>query len=504
MNRNTNEHVPRKKSTGGQLAHALMTTADQPLAAAPQKEKPPRTKKDALHALEVQQIELEMQNDELRRAQSVIEESRERYVDFYDFAPVGYITLGSDGRFEEINLTAATLLGAERNKLLHRSFVHFITPEDRDRWEMHFTKALQHDKKVTCELSILRSDGSRLNIQMDSLRLQKNGKSAVLRIAITDITERKRAEEMMREQEEFFRMITENIEDFIEVIDLKGRRIYNSPSYAKLFYDVEYLNGTPVFSEVHPDDREQATNAFRETVRSGIGLQIEYRLVLPDGSIRHMESRGGLIRNSLGQASRVVVISRDITERKQAEEKIRNLAFYDTLTHLPNRRMLDDRMNHAMAASKRSGHYCALMFLDLDNFKPLNDLYGHNVGDMLLIEVARRITSCVREMDTVARFGGDEFVVMLSELDDEKEASIAQTRIVAEKIRSALAQTYFLTTKVNGNTEVKFEHHCTSSIGVVIFSNHEFSTEELIKRADREMYLAKESGRNRVCLTDVV
>lgn len=500
MSRNTNEHVSRKKSSGAQLTHALMTSMELQHANTSLEGMPARSIKDALRELEILQTKLEIQNDELRRAQSIIEESRERYVDFYDFAPVGYITLGSDGRFEEINLTGATLIGEMRDKLLHRSFVHFVAPEDRDRWQMHFMKALQHDKKITCELTLLRSEGTRLNVQLDSLRLLKNGKVAVLRIAITDITERKRAEEMMREQEAFFRMITENIEDFIEVLDLEGRRLYNSPSYAKLFYDIEHLNGTAAFSEVHRDDFEQVKNAFRETVQSGRGLQIEYRLVLSDGSIRHMESRGGLIRNSKGQASRVVVISRDITERKQAEEKIRNLAFYDTLTHLPNRRMLDDRMNHAMAASKRSGHYCALMFLDLDNFKPLNDLYGHNVGDMLLIEVARRICSCVREVDTVARFGGDEFVVMLSELDVDRESSISQTRIVAEKIRTVLAQTYFLSIKVNGNTEVKFEHHCTSSIGVVIFSDHEFSSEELIKRADREMYLAKESGRNRVCI----
>ena len=126
-------------------------------------------------------------------------------------------------------------------------------------------------------------------------------------------------------------------------------------------------------------------------------------------------------------------ITEDITERKEAEEHIHNFAFYDALTQLPNRRLLNDRLEQAKAASKRNGRYVAVMFLDLDNFKPLNDMHGHDVGDLLLIEAAHRITHCVREMDTVSRFGGDEFVVILGELDVDREPSIAYAGIVAEK-----------------------------------------------------------------------
>ena len=160
--------------------------------------------------------------------------------------------------------------------------------------------------------------------------------------------------------------------------------------------------------------------------------------------------------------------------------------------------MLDDRLNQAMAASKRSGRYGALMFLDMDNFKPLNDHYGHSAGDSLLREVARRISSCVREMDTVARFGGDEFVVMLSELDTDQKSSIVQTGIVAEKIRVILAKPYALALQHKGDTETTVEYHCTSSIGVVMFINHEYRPADLLERADMVMYQAKESGRNRV------
>lgn len=152
-----------------------------------------------------------------------------------------------------------------------------------------------------------------------------------------------------------------------------------------------------------------------------------------------------------------------------------------------------------MTASKRSGRYGALMFLDLDNFKPLNDLYGHAAGDLLLVEVARRISSCVREADTVARFGGDEFVVMLSELDVDKAESTAQASIVAGKIRAALAEPYLLTILKEGNAESALSYRCTSSIGVVLFINHEKKPDVILKLADAAMYKAKESGRNQIC-----
>ncbi|OIQ84437.1 cyclic di-GMP phosphodiesterase Gmr [mine drainage metagenome] len=299
--------------------------------------------------------------------------------------------------------------------------------------------------------------------------------------------------ELLREQEEFFRMIAENIDDLIAVLDLKGRRLYNSPSYAKLFGDLKAFQHTDSFAELHPDDRERVKQVFRETVRTGVGQRIEFRFLLADGSTRDMESRGGLIRNSKGQPRLVVVVSRDITERKKIEEKIRSLAFYDTLTQLPNRRMLDDRLGQAMAASKRNGKYAALLFLDLDNFKPLNDRYGHNVGDLLLIEVAHRITACVREADTVARFGGDEFVVMLGALTVDKAESMQQAETVAEKIRISLAEPYRLTIEPDG---IVIEHHCTSSIGVVLFLDHDASKEEIIRWADMAMYQAKDDGRN--------
>jgi len=202
-----------------------------------------------------------------------------------------------------------------------------------------------------------------------------------------------------------------------------------------------------------------------------------------------------ILASSAGVARLIYIHERT---RRLYEEKVHAQAFYDTLTALPNRFLFNDRLLQAMASSKRNDIYCALMFLDLDNFKPLNDLHGHDIGDMLLIEVARRLSACVREIDTVARFGGDEFVVMLSELNSDKTESTIQARIIAEKIRASLAQPYLL--KVNKPNKIKpiVQHRCSASIGLVLFINHDKNSDEIVRRADLAMYQAKELGGNSI------
>ena len=407
--------------------------------------------------------------EELQRTHLTLQQVRDRYTGFYDISPVGFLTLTDKGLISEINLPGAKLFGLERAQILQQDIASFVVPEHINRMHEHLLSVLDQNEKISCELDFRCGDGSSFHSQLDCLRLVEKDSVVVVRAVLTDITERKQKDKFLREQEEYFRMIAENSEDFIAVLDVEGHRLYNNPTYKKLFGDTEELKGTDSFAEIHPDDRVLIRRVFKETVKSGIGMRTDFRFVLPGGNIRHMESRGSVIKDSQGQVSRIIVVSRDITERKLAEDKIHNLAFYDVLTGLPNRRLLNDRLLQSMAASKRSGYSGALMFIDLDNFKPLNDQYGHAAGDLLLEEVARRINSCVREVDTVSRFGGDEFVVLLNELDVDDSKSNKEAGFVAEKIHLILAEPYELTVEHDGEVETSVTHICTSSIGVVLF-----------------------------------
>jgi diguanylate cyclase (GGDEF)-like protein/PAS domain S-box-containing protein len=178
---------------------------------------------------------------------------------------------------------------------------------------------------------------------------------------------------------------------------------------------------------------------------------------------------------------------RDITDRKTTENKLQHLAFYDQLTGLPNRRLLMDRLQHALTSSKRIGRSGALLFLDLDNFKTLNDTLGHDIGDMLLQQVAQRLVSCVRKDDTVARVGGDEFVIVLEFLNENSQNALDQTEAISEKLMATFRQKYHLD---------MHEYSCTPSIGITIFNGHHASIDELMKQSDIAMYQAKQAGRN--------
>lgn len=203
-----------------------------------------------------------------------------------------------------------------------------------------------------------------------------------------------------------------------------------------------------------------------------------------------------------GQLSEVYAIFEDITERKNLEMQVKQLAFFDPLTQLPNRRLLNDRLAQALLNCRRSVCFGALLVIDLDNFKPLNDAHGHLVGDLLLVEVARRLLRHVREVDTVARFGGDEFVVILQELCKDAEGSTRQALAIAEKIRAVLAAPYLLQV-ASGAQHHPIEHECTASIGIALFNHATTDAAEVLRQADQAMYQAKHDGRNLLRLVDL-
>jgi diguanylate cyclase (GGDEF)-like protein/PAS domain S-box-containing protein len=315
----------------------------------------------------------------------------------------------------------------------------------------------------------------------------------------------------IRESEARYRFLADNISDVIWVLDPATRRwIYMSPSVMRLLgYSVEEMMQLPLDATLTAESNADMQRWISERSRDFLTGQDDDHVYLDELEYRCRNGSGvwcevttHFANNEQGDMI-LLGVMRNITERKQAEEKIRNLAFYDALTQLPNRRLLQDRFSQVISACKRNNRYAALMFVDLDNFKPLNDKHGHDVGDILLVEVAHRIISCVREVDTVARFGGDEFVVMLSELDGDKAISGQQASLVAEKIRQSLGEVYRLEVQQKGGSKSHMvEHRCTASIGVVLFNDHGVTQEDLIRLADAAMYKAKSAGRNRVYFAD--
>ncbi len=293
------------------------------------------------------------------------------------------------------------------------------------------------------------------------------------------------------ERERLLRTLSRAVEQSpvsIVIADLDGNIQYVNPKFAQAtgYHSDEAIGRNPRILK----SGEMSAEAYRElwaTITSGKTWRGEFHNRRKDGSLFWEHASISAILDEQGEPTNFVAVKEDVTEHKAVEEEIQHLAFSDTLTQLPNRRMLLDRLQQALASSTRSGRDGALLFIDLDDFKTLNDTLGHDVGDLLLQQVAQRLVGCVREGDTVARLGGDEFVVMLEDLNDLPQEAATQAEVVGEKILAALNQPYLL---------AGHQCHSTPSIGVALFADHDDSVDELLKRADLAMYQAKAAGRN--------
>ena len=302
------------------------------------------------------------------------------------------------------------------------------------------------------------------------------------------------------ESEQKLRTILDSVEAFIYIKDTQYRYVYANKKSCELF-------GQALHEVVGKEDSAFFDNVTTERLR-----KIDKKVIEEGQKVTHEEintdKEGNMTTVFLsaklplihedGTIYGLCGVSTDITERKKTEELIRSLAFHDALTGLPNRRMLDERLSFFIVQSKRLGHFGALMVLDLDNFKSLNDTSGHKAGDKLLIEVAKRLLICVRESDTVARFGGDEFVIILSTLDKDMSIAQQQAHNIALKIGKVLAKPYHICLEGEEEQLFHIEHHSTASIGVQLFGAGHYHLEKLFQEADEAMYKAKEKGRNRV------
>ena len=316
--------------------------------------------------------------------------------------------------------------------------------------------------------------------------------------AITMIQER--SEQVAIDSETRYRKLIDSATEGILVVEADIIRLAN-PKWTQLTgYSADETIGQPFGRFIHPEDLAAAIQVHRERLDGRAEGDILVARCLTKSAGERWFQVSGVAFEWRGTPATLNFVS-DVTEQRKAQEKIRELAFHDTLTRLPNRRMFLDRLNLAMAANRRSGRYGAIVFMDLDNFKPLNDRHGHNVGDLLLIEVAHRLLANLRAMDTAARFGGDEFVVLLTDLSADRALAEEQSRQVARKLLDVLAEPYRLDAVHSAGT-LTVEHRCTATAGIVLFSNGEQNADALLDRADAAMYSAKQAGRNRVAFAD--
>jgi PAS domain S-box-containing protein len=309
----------------------------------------------------------------------------------------------------------------------------------------------------------------------------------------------------LTERNQLFEVITENAADMIAVIDGAGNRVYNSPAYQKVLgYSLEELKSTSSVEQIHPEDQQRVLEAAAKARITGRGERLEYRIRHKNGTWLILESVATAIQSEDGLAERLVIVNRDITERKRAEEALAHNALHDALTNLPNRALVLERVRHALALSQRHTSYkFAVLFIDLDEFKVFNDSLGHAAGDALLIQIARRLTVSIRSADTVsrplqtgdpgtfvsvARLGGDEFTVLLEDIKDCGDAIR-----VAERIQERL-QIPFV---VEGQEMV-----ITASIGIAFCATSYINPEDLVRDAEIAMYRAKREGKARCQVFD--
>lgn len=291
--------------------------------------------------------------------------------------------------------------------------------------------------------------------------------------------------------------ILDSVEAYIYIKDAQYRYLYANKKTCDLF-------GVAIGELIGHEDHEFFDEKTAKNIRKVDSEVIEYarKVTLEETntdkqtgiSTTYLSTKMPL-SNDDGSIYALCGISTDITERKKTEELIKELAFHDALTHLPNRRMFDERFTFLLAHAKRSHQWGALLVIDLDNFKPLNDAFGHKAGDLLLTDVAARLNACVRQSDIVAWFGGDEFIVALSDLGKDEEGAKVEAMKVASKILFHVRAPYVLLLDEEGNDKM-ITHECTASIGVTLFGYDKQNKEHIFSEADKAMYCAKQKGRN--------
>jgi len=441
--------------------------------------------------------------EESERIMASLRESEERLRMTLRYAPDVVFIADLSGRIKYVNDYAIRLLGYTRHELMRMAVFDLVPEKDKDVFQ-NILKAISADtQRHTHEISFITKKSAGVPLELTAIKLP-NGR---IYGSCRDITERKATEREIFRINHRLSVLVESIPDGIIFKDADGRWLVTNETAKKMFglQQIAWRGKTDAeLGRIQPNLQEQFAVSITEDSQVWYAGKMQFfeRQMLVEGAACQFEVRKVPIFRPDGGRSGLVVTVRDVTEQRRiaaeqqvASQQIHRLAFYDTLTGLPNRRLLTDRLHQACLVSARSGSYGALMFIDLDHFKNLNDSKGHDIGDMLLLEIGHRLVTSVRDGDTVARLGGDEFVVVLENLAETDNESAIRAESVAEKIRAAMS------------APCKLKHHMyttTMSIGIVLFKGHQNSLDELLKHADIAMYQAKAAGRNAIRFYDPV
>lgn len=380
-------------------------------------------------------------------------------------------------RFQDnTGYTASEIIGADSLFMVH--------PDDREHVRKSARAMMRQEAVFPYEYRVVTKKGDVAWYMGTVTSIQYKYRKATLGCQM-DISLQKRAEDALKQSEERSRTIIDSITDAYYEVDLRGNLLLFNEAYLKLFgYRQEEMLGIHYKRYVEKKQADIAFRAFSQVYKTGKPLsRLEWEIINKNGEARQVELSVNLARDAQGKPKGFRGIMSDITARRKAEEAIRKQAFHDSLTNLANRILFNDRLTMAIKRAKRTQKMIAVMVLDLDYFKDVNDRWGHATGDLLLKKVADRLADEVRDTDTVARQGGDEFSIVLSSLN-----SIEDARQIAEKIVASFYQPFHLDS---------IEAYVTTSLGVAMYPDHGEEIDTLIKNADKAMYEAKNLGRNR-------
>nr|WP_315484466.1 EAL domain-containing protein [uncultured Undibacterium sp.] len=424
-----------------------------------------------------------------KRVEDALHASEERHRTLVEWSPEG-INVHRKSRLVYVNASAIRMLGAESaDQLIGRSIRDIMHPDSHHLTQTRI-KSMNDvgGRDQNFEMKFIKIDGSVIDVMGQGALIDFDGEPSIY-VAWHDITASKRHAESQRIAATAFES-----QEGMFVTDAAWNILRTNQSFNQITgFTADDVVGAPPHFFNEQFKNEMAYSAMESSIRERGSWQGEVLDQRKNGDMFPAWINISSVTDEQGVITHYVGTFNDITLRKSAEDEIRNLAFYDPLTQLPNRRLLMDRLEQALASSNRHQRRGALLFIDLDNFKTLNDTLGHDQGDRLLQQVAERLNICTREGDTVARLGGDEFVVMLENLDEHSFDAANHAETVAIKILSELNQTYWL--GVN-------EHHSSPSIGITLFGEKAETISEPLKRADLAMYQAKAAGRNTIRFFD--